>query len=587
MNVIPAGQAQYRAMLQKAELFDGGEEHPELRVALFADHAPQQLAKVLSAAILEQQFSPKLFVAEYGTTNLEVFDRNSEAYRFAPEFAVLSLAVQKFRARFYAAKSAAERESLPRSYLSEVMAVADTLIASGIVVVMNNLPLPPQRMFGNFGLLTAQSLYGSVIQYNSLLAEAASTRSNFLLYDMMYIANVAGAAKFLDDRVWHASKYPYSTEYLPDVTRAAARMMAVRKGKGTKVIVLDLDNTLWGGVIGDDGMDGIALGGDAWGEAFQDFQRYILSMRDRGYILAVCSKNTESIALEVFRSHPEMLIKDTDISVFVANWNDKASNIEYIARVLNLGLDSFVFVDDSPFERSLVRTALPQVNVPELPEDVADYSAALEASGLFEATGFTTEDAARNAMYREEALRTTEQLKFGNIDEYLESLDMTIDIGPFRDLDLPRIAQLIQRSNQFNLRTQRLTQKDCEALRESGEVTVAARLTDKFGDYGLIAVIACETRGEDLFIKEFVMSCRVLKRGVEQYLINYLFDRCREFKLRGIRGQYIKSAKNGMVAEFFPSFAFECVRRDGSQTEWYLPLAQYRPGATYIRKSSE
>ncbi|MEJ1937153.1 HAD-IIIC family phosphatase, partial [Nostoc sp. NIES-2111] len=324
-----------------------------------------------------------------------------------------------------------------------MLTLADTLTSRGITVVLNNFPLPIERMFGNYGALTAQSLYGNVTRFNALLTQEIASRADCLLNDVLYIASQVGSLNFLDERLWQASKYPCANQHLPELTRSIARMIAARKGKVTKVLVLDLDNTLWGGVIGDDGLNGIALGGDAYGEAFQQFQRYILGLRDRGHVLAVCSKNDEANALGVFRSHPEMIIKESDISVFVANWNDKASNIAYIARVLNLGLDSFIFVDDSPFERDLVKTALPAVAVPDLPEDVADYCRALEASGLLEGTGFTKEDVTRNAKYREEARRSTEQMKFGNIEDYLASLDMRIDCGPFRSIDLPRIAQLI------------------------------------------------------------------------------------------------------------------------------------------------
>ena len=584
LSLDKTGLALYRSMLNAGQGLENNAGLPEVRVVLLTDHAPQQYAKVFSSAILECKFFPRLQVADYGTANFQAFDAFSETYAFRPEFAVYSTSVQKYRDRFYSAATAAERETLPEAYLKEILSVADAFLGRGIEVVLNNFSLPVERMFGNYGLLTSQSLYGSVVRFNSLLAKAVTKRSNCLLNDVMYLANRIGVNNFLDDRLWCASKYPCATHFLPDLTRSVARLIATRKGKITKVLVLDLDNTIWGGVIGDDGLDGIALGGDAYGEAFQQFQRYVLSLRDRGYVLAVCSKNNEEIAVDAFRNHPEMIIKETDISVFVANWNDKASNIEFIARVLNLGLDSVVFVDDSPFERSLVRAALPQVAVPELPEDVADYCTALEQSGLLEGVGFTKEDATRNAKYREEAHRTTEQLKFGNIDEYLASLDMRIDCGPFRVADLPRIAQLIQRSNQFNFRTQRLSQAACDSLLQSGAVTVAARLADKFGDYGLIAVIACDTVDEDIFIEEFVMSCRVLKRGVEEYLMNYLFDQCRARGLRGICGQYIKSAKNAMVANFYPGFNFESTSKDEERSNWYLSVANYQARPTQIKE---
>ena len=572
-------------MLQIGQTLPGNADSlPEVRIALLADHAPQQLTKVLACAVLEQGLFPLLYAADYGTAAFHAVDSASEAHTFRPEFVVYSTAVQKYRDRFYAATSAQDRDTLPETYLGEVLRVADAFLDRGIGTIVNNFPLPLERMFGNFGLLTSQSLYGSVFRFNQLLVEALADRPNCLLSDFMYLANSVGVQNFFDERLWQASKYPCANRFLPDLARSAARLIATRKGKVSKVLVLDLDNTLWGGVIGDDGLEGISLGGDAYGEAFRQFQKYILGLRDRGYILAVCSKNNESVVLDAFRNHPEMIIKETEISVFVANWNDKASNIEFIARVLNVGLDSIIFIDDSPFERSLVRNALPQVYVPELPEDVTDYCAALEQSGLLEGTGFTKEDATRNAKYREEAQRTTEQLKFGNIEEFLASLDMRIDCGPFRSEDMPRIAQLIQRSNQFNFRTQRLSQAACEKALEAGEVTIFARLRDKFGDYGLIAAVVCETRDGSLFVREFVMSCRVLKRGVEEYLVNYLFDQCQRLGRKGVRGQYLKSAKNAMVADFYAKFGFEITFLDDERSDWYLSVENYKVRPVQIRE---
>ena len=572
-------------MLNAGEsLHDNAAGFPEVRVALLADHAPQQFAKVLASALLECKLFPRLQVADYGTAMLQALDATSETHAFKPEFVVYSTSMQKYRDRFYDAQSAAQREILPQLYLDEILSVVSAFVDRDIGVVLNNFPLPIERMFGNYGLLTSQSLYGSVVRFNNLLTEAVTKWPTCLLNDVMYLANRVGAENFLDERFWHASKYPCANRFLPELTRSVARLVSTRKGRMTKALVLDLDNTIWGGVIGDDGLDGIALGGNAYGEAFQQFQRYILSLRDRGYVLAVCSKNNEAIAIDAFRKHPEMILGETDIAVFVANWNDKVSNIEFIARVLNLGLDSLVFVDDSAFERSLVRTALPLVGVPEMPEDVADYCAALDLSGLLESAGFTKEDVTRNAQYREEAARTTEQLKYGNIDNYLASLDMRIYCGPFRADDMPRVAQLIQRSNQFNFRTQRLSQAACKAAHEAGEVTVAARLADKFGDYGLIAVIVADKVDGDLFVREFVMSCRVLKRGVEEYLVNYLFRQCLAHGLKGIRGQYIKSAKNAMVANFYSEFGFEKKFADHERSDWYLPITSYAPRATQIRE---
>ncbi|MFT4174137.1 MAG: HAD-IIIC family phosphatase [Rhodocyclaceae bacterium] len=577
----------YLAMLRAGrDITRNAGGQPALRLALLADHAPQQLATVLKAAVLEQGFFPELYVADYGTAALDAFDGESALHAWRPEVALYSIAVQKYRERFYAAQSVEERESLPERYVGEVGAVVDALLERGIAVLLSNFALPQERLFGNYGALTAQSLYGSVLRANLLLAEAVSARRNCQLHDVMYLANSVGAAAFLDERLWAASKYPCANPFLPDMARSMARAVAVRKGKVSKVLVLDLDNTLWGGVIAEDGMDGIALGGDAYGEAFQQFQRYLLALRDRGYVLAVCSKNDEDIATQVFREHPEMLIRLDDISVFVANWNDKGSNLDAIAQRLNLSPDSFIFIDDSAFERDLVRALMPTVAVPELPDDVADFCVALERSGLLEASGFTGEDRLRNAKYKEEAQRASSKLSFGNVDDYLASLDMRVHCTSFAPDDIPRVAQLMQRSTQFNLRTQRLSDADCERLVQRGEVTVAARLKDRFGDYGLIAAVACQEQDGWLFVSEFVMSCRVLKRGVEDYLVNHLFAQCAARGLAGIRGEYIASAKNGMVKDLFARLGFERAAHDETGSSWYLQRADYRPRPTHITEEA-
>jgi FkbH-like protein len=562
---------------------------PELRLAILADHASQQLSCVLKAAVFEEGYFPIIYEADYATAPMEVYNPNSAVYHFGPDVVFFSLAVQKYRDRFLEEVKPEGRETLPDAYLTESLGIIDALSQAGCGVIVSNLALPIERMFGNYSALTRQSLYGSVLKFNLMLADAIAARKGCQLNDVMYLANRVGGESFLDDRLWLTSKYLCANRFLPEVARSVARTVAARKGRVTKCLVLDLDNTLWGGVVGDDGKEGIRLGGDAYGEAFQQFQRYILSLKHRGYVLAVCSKNETETALDCCRNHPDMILREEDFAIFVANWNDKATNIEYIARVLNLGLDSLVFIDDSPFERNLVRTTLPTVVVPEMPDDVADYIRALENSGLFEAIGYTDDDYHRSQNYREEALRTTEQVKYNSIDAYLKSLEMLIDCGPFQPKQLPRIAQLIQRSNQFNLRTQRLSEAACERcmLNTSGCVTVSARLRDRFGDYGLISAVCCDIEDGRLKVREFVMSCRVLKRGVEEYLMNSLFRECLKRGLIGIQGEYIKSSKNTMVKEFYKGFGFDLVRSDDTRQVWYLDVGRYEPKQTFIRDASK
>lgn len=560
------------------------ENQQTVRIAVVSDHAPQQFTLVLKAAISEFGVFPEVYEADYGTAALEAFDLNSQLHAFAPDAVIYSICVQKFRDRYLEIHTPQERENLPDQYLTEVLGVIDALASSGATVIVNNFALPIERQFGNFGLQTNQSLYGSTVRFNSLLSQALRSRKSCDINDVMYLANRVGAEQFFDERLWLSAKYPCSNRFLPEMTRSIARAVMVRKGRVTKVLVLDLDNTLWGGVIGDDGLDGIRLGGDAEGEAYTAFQSYIKSLRDRGYVLAVCSKNNESTAIEVFRKHPEMVLREEDIAVFVANWNDKGSNIEYVSRVLNLGLDSFIFIDDMPFERDLVRSRLPMVAVPEMPEDPSGYVAAIERSGLLESTGFSEEDHRRNLTYREEALRTTEQIKYGSIDEYLAGLGMKSECGIFQKDDIPRVAQLIQRSNQFNLRTQRVSESQCLAYLNGGrdKFGVQVRLSDRFGDYGLIAVVCCDVVDNDIFVTELVMSCRVLKRGVESLIMNFLFNECHRRGLNGVRGEYIGTAKNALVKDFYTQFGFSLTDDGEKKTKWYLPRSEYEMRPIFI-----
>ena len=555
-----------------------------IRVAIVSDHATQQYSTVLKGAFDELDYFPVVFEAEYGTAALEAFDRDSKLHAFKPEIIVYSICVQNYRNRFYDSKTLQERELLPDCYLEEVASVVDALTSSGGIIVINNLALPIERQFGNFGLQTLHSLYGSVLHFNYLLAKSMVTRQSCAINDVMYLANRVGTEQFFDERLWFSAKYPCANRFLPMLARGVVRTALVRKGNLTKVLVLDLDNTLWGGVIGDDGLEGIRLGGNAEGESFKQFQSYIKSLKDRGYILTVCSKNNESIAMEVFHTHQEMVLQEEDIALFVINWNDKASNIEYISRVLNLGLDSFVFIDDMPFERELVRRRLPMVKVPEMPEDVTDYIAAIEKSGILENIGFSKEDHRRNSSYREEAKRTSEQLKYGSIDDYLISLDMTSECNFFKKEDIVRVAQLIQRSNQFNLRTQRLTAADCLEYLEikNKKMGIQIKLSDKFGDYGLIAVICCDIDNDYLFITELVMSCRVLKRGVENLIMNFLFSQCVLLNLKGIKGEYISTSKNSLVKDFFPQFGFTSTQEEPKKTSWLLLASNYQPQKAFI-----
>ena len=354
-------------------------------------------------------------------------------------------------------------------------------------------------------------------------------------------------------------KYAVAVPAIPVLSYQTARIIRSIYGKNKKGLVLDLDNTLWGGVIGDDGIDGIQLGELGDGPAFAALQHWLLELKRRGILLAVCSKNNDDTAREPFEKHPEMVLRLDDFAAFVANWENKAQNIQQIQKTLNIGMDSFVFLDDNPFERNLVREMLPDVTVPELPEDPAEVPAYLESLHLFEAVSFSEEDAARTAQYQAEASRTAAQAKFQSYDEYLKALDMKGEILPFDSFHFPRIAQLTQRSNQFNLRTQRYSESDVAAMAHDPDYfTRYMTLADRFGEHGLISVVICKKIADDtLFIDTWLMSCRVLRRGVEECLFDAIVKMTADAGFRYLRAEYLPTAKNKMVEHFYETMGMQ------------------------------
>jgi FkbH-like protein len=349
-------------------------------------------------------------------------------------------------------------------------------------------------------------------------------------------------------------------------------------GRSRRVLVLDLDNTMWGGIVGDDGIEGLALGsGSALGEAHSALQRMALSLKQRGIILCISSKNDETIALDAFRNHPEMILKEDDIVAFRVNWDDKAANIKAISDAIDLGLESFVFLDDNPAERKRVRDALPLVAVPELPEDPSDWLPVLQAAGYFEQTTFSREDAQRAGFYKANARRAAQMERIGNHDDYLRSLGMTLSIAPFDDAGRKRIAQLISKSNQFNLTTRRYSEAEIAGLQSKPDaITIQARLDDIFGDNGMISVVICRQTGQRLEVDTWIMSCRVLGRCVEQAILQYLVAQARLKGIAEIIGRYIPTARNALVRDHFAKLGFSRVdEQPGGETTWQLAVEGY------------
>jgi FkbH-like protein len=354
-----------------------------------------------------------------------------------------------------------------------------------------------------------------------------------------------------------------------------------------KCLVLDLDNTLWGGVIGDDGLEGIVLGqGNAVGESYVAFQQYAKALTQRGVVLAVCSKNDEANALAPFAQHPEMVLKRNDIAVFTANWQDKASNLRNIAEQLNLGLDSLVFADDNPAERALIRQELPMVAVPEMPEDPADYVETVAAAGYFETIAVTEEDRARAQQYQANAAREAAKSSATDMPAYLRSLEMKLLWRKFDRVGLARITQLLNKTNQFNLTTRRYTEAEVLAiLQKPNTLTMQLRLTDRFGDNGIIGLLIGDLNSRKMLVMDtWLMSCRVLGRQVEEATLNVLAEQAKIMGADGIEGVYLPTKKNGMVRDHYQRLGFQQTDSDADGgTHWRLPLDSFEPRPVFMQ----
>jgi FkbH-like protein len=572
----------YQRLMRVAKRLSLRESAAVVRIGLLADCATQQLTMLLKALLGEAGLHAEIYEGAFDAIEIESSRPDSGLYRFGPEAVIIVNCAQALRAA-HAARPQGDTAFIAQR-LARIVGAWDAIGArSQAMILQSTFASPPESHYGNFELKLPQSLHSTVAALNSAIVAAARERARVRIHDIDNVASWIGRRQFFDERLWDLWKVPCALEHLPRVARNAADVLRALRGDMVKCVVTDLDNTLWGGVIGDDGLEGIVLsahGGGA-GESFVRLQHFLKQLQLRGVLLAVCTKNEEAAALAPFLEHPDMVLRREDIAVFVANWDDKATGIRRIRDTLNIGLDSIVFLDDSRFERNLVRELLPQVIVPELPEDPAKFVAHLCELNLFETAYLSNEDQQRTAQYRNEAQRRAAAATYASVDEYLRSLDMRIVISRFDPFHMPRVAQLMQRSNQFNLCTRRLTETQCAALaQDAGFVPLYAKLTDRFGDHGLISVIVLECTADALVIRDWVMSCRVLARGVEQMLMNQVFEMAAQLGLRHVSGEYIPTGKNAMVRDFFLQFGF--TRVAPSDNQWVLEVAAYRPRHTLI-----
>lgn len=440
-------------------------------------------------------------------------------------------------------------------------------------LVVNNFETESERPYGALDAVVPGTRNSMIRALNDRLTRALP--AGVYVHDIEQLSAVCGKLRWFDPRLWNETKTAISFECHPWYADRLASMIAALFGGSKKCLVLDLDNTLWDGVIGDDGLEGIRLGaGEPRGEAFQQFQRYLRALHERGILLAVASKNEPQNALAPFREHPDMVLRESDISCFVASWEAKDGSLRTIAQRLNIGLDSLVFFDDNPAERELVKSRLPQVTVIDVPDDPSDFVWALDHASVFDTLAVTQEDLTRAKLLEQNEARDQLATASESYDDFLQRLEMRALVEPITAMNVPRVTQLINKTNQFNLTTRRLTETEVQALLEQpATYTSTIRLDDRFGSNGLISVVIGHIEDEALVIDNWLMSCRVLKRGVESLEMERLIAFCGEHKLGAIIGRYLPTAKNQLVSDHYSTLGFEQIASDATGTTWRLVLS--------------
>lgn len=557
-----------------------------VKIAVLGTSSIQYFVMVLRYLLHKEGIDAEFYEGEYNGITMDVFDEASVFYVFSPDIVILVthyLDVKNFPYLLDDDSKVKVTLSGVLDYYKKVWCNLSKI--ENVCILQSNFVIPPEHLLGN---LESQESYSKTAFYREINRQLIrESPANVAIVDVDLISTFIGKYRWFDYQAYFLNKAPCKVDYLPEFVEPFKKQILALKGKTRKCIVLDLDNTLWGGVVGDEGYDGIQIDpNNAVGEAYRYFQQYLLDLKNRGIILAVCSKNDEDNAKEPFIKNKNMIIKLDDISCFVANWENKADNLKRIAKELNIGLDSLVFFDDNPAEREIIRSFLPEVHVVEVPKDVALYAVQLDKENPFEWLQITKEDLLRSNSYIENKNRSNLETQFVNYDDYLIALEMSGRVGRLTEKDVPRFTQLLNKSNQFNLRTQRYSEGEIkEIVNSDSGACIYVDLKDKFSEYGIISCVVLKKEGVKCFIESWVMSCRVLKRSVEDFMFEGVCEIAKELGCEKLVGEYIPSAKNSMVKDFYDSLGFTLISNNDEVKKYELALdGDYKERKIFIAR---
>lgn len=569
----------------RRKLLENNSDFSEVKIAILGGSTTNDIKDILELFLLNQGFKPSFYESAFGQYWQDAMFENKELILFQPDIIFVHTSNRNIE-KYPALKNSEEEISALLDHQYKYFEVMWDKLATtfNCPIIQNNFEMPFYRLLGNTDVSDIHGHTNYVTCLNSKLYKYAQSHKNFYINDINYLSADYGLKEWLNPFYWHMYKYSLCVPAIPYLSFSVSNIIKSLYGKNKKALVLDLDNTLWSGVIGDDGIDGIEIGHETpLGEIYSEFQGYLKSLKELGIMLNVNSKNDYEYAMAGL-NHIEGILNADEFIVIKANWENKDTNISQIANELNLSSDSIVFIDDNPAERDLIKNQLPNISVPDL-GSVENYIEVIDRSGFFEVTNFSDDDIKRNEMYKENIQRTKYQQNFKNYDKYLKSLEMIAVIKEFENIYLPRIVQLINKTNQFNLTTKRYTENEMEAiLHNDNYIKLYGKLKDKFGDNGIVTVVIGKKSESTLDIILWLMSCRVLKRGMEYAMLDELVEKAKECNINKLRGHYYSTTKNPMVKDFYGKLGFQKINeKDNGDTAWELDITSYNNKNSIIK----
>ncbi len=549
--------------LNKAKKLGDNNFNNKIRVAILSSFTINGLEESLRVKLYEKKIDCMTYVGGYNQFNQEILDVSSKLYKFSPDLTFLILDTQSTLGNLFHepySVSSSERKKIFDEKFDDLKNLVHSFTnqTKSKLVVMN-FSIPSYSPYGIFETKVVDGLHNSIKKLNENLANEFLKNDSVYIFDFNSFVNQYGEKNIFDVKQFLFGDIKVSLDYIPNLADELTGYIFAVLGLTKRCIVLDLDNTLWGGIVGEDGYDGIKLGADAQGNSFIEFQKYLLSLHQRGILLAINSKNNPDDALDVITNHPDMILRKEHFACMKINWNDKVSNMIDIAKELNFGLDYLVYFDDDPVNRDFMKSSLPDVLTVELPTDPSQYATILKNMKEFNVLKITDEDAKRGQMYVQQKNRQEFERSVTNLDEFLKQLRLKVTIKEADKFSIPRISQLTLKTNQFNLTTKRYQEEDIKNFVEDKNIEIGyAQVEDKFGDNGITSVFILNKKNpKEWYLDTFLLSCRVMGRDIEKSIMSYIISRAKKDDVTIIKANYLPTKKNKPIEDFLPDCGFQ------------------------------